>query len=83
MELIHHKGLQVTVQSIDGDRAVLLLPDGQIVRWPLTQLPAGTKAGDTIGLHAGAAGSHAPDMHELAHAVINTIFNAESEQSEA
>lgn len=79
MELIHHKGLQVTVQTIDGDRAVLLLPDGQIVRWPLAQLPAGTKTGDTIGLHAGAAGSNAPDVHELAHAVINNIFSANEE----
>lgn len=76
MELIHHKGLQVQVQSIDGDRAVLLLPDGQIVRWPLVQLPAGTKTGDTIGLHAGTAQATAPDMHELAQAVINKIFAA-------
>ncbi len=66
MELIHHKGMQATVRAIDGDRAVLLLPDGQIVRWPLNLLPASTKIGDEVALHTG--------LHELAHAVLNKIF---------
>ncbi len=79
METIQQQGLRVTVQSIDGDRAVLLLPDGQIVRWPLAQLPAGTKSGDTIGLQAGITDTREQvaqptSKTELAHAVLNEIF---------
>ena len=74
MELLHHKGMQATVRSLDGDRAVLLLPDGQIVRWPLNLLPASIKIGDEVGLHSGSAHAATPDVHELAHAVLNKIF---------
>lgn len=71
-----NKFLEAKVQAIDGDRAVLQLADGQIVRWPLSCMDEGIKAGDTIKMracetHPAAAGQN---PHDLAHAVINTIF---------
>lgn len=84
METSNGKSIQATVQSIDGDRAVLLLPDGQVVRWPVALLHTGVKAGDKVELRAGSGtGSHnsngnnvGHNIHELAHEVLNKIFGS-------
>ncbi len=72
--------IQATVQSIDGDRAVLLFPDGQVIRWPVSMLHAGVKAGDKVDLRAGNSAAEPQDgnhnMHELAHELLNKIFGA-------
>lgn len=83
METSNGKSIQATVQSIDGDRAVLLLPDGQVVRWPVALLHAGVKAGDKVELRAGSGADSHPtkgnvshNAHELAHEVLNKIFGS-------
>lgn len=81
MNLIHNKTWQATITAIEDNRAVLLFPDGQILRWPTSSLPANIAVGQEINLHSGPIHANSPDTHELAHAIINKIFSAGSEKS--
>lgn len=68
--------LEAIIQRIDGDRAVLLLPDGQIIRWPLSLLKADRKPGDTVhvGVDVSPSAPSTSSAHDLAHTVLNEIF---------
>jgi hypothetical protein len=74
METPTNKLIEAKVQAIDGDRAVLQLADGQIVRWPVSCMNDGVKAGDSVKLSACEIHAAPASQADLAHAVINSIF---------
>lgn len=42
---------QIIVDAIEGGLALVELPDGSTVDWPLASLPQGVREGDVVTLH--------------------------------
>jgi len=68
--------LQLTVVSLEGGMALLKLPDGGTVSWPLGSLPAGLKTGAIINFIISENGAGVSDP-ELAKTILNEIINVD------
>lgn len=64
-----------TVRSLDATSAVLVLADGQVLRWPLPLLPEGVKTGDQVQVIVHDLIIENAEQAAIARAVINDIFS--------
>jgi hypothetical protein len=67
--------LSATVRSLDAMSAILVLVDGQVLRWPLRLMPPDVKAGDQVQVIIHDLKLENAEQAAVARAVINEIFS--------
>ena len=66
--------LKAKVIKFEGTLAILESVDGQIIRWPIKELPGDIHEGSTVRLIASTAKSEKAAREQLARDVLNTIL---------
>lgn len=75
MDDAHILSAQVTRMT---DTVAELSLNGQLIRWPLSAMPAGVKAGDTVNLRLLSEYESTLERHERARAILAEILGGQS-----
>lgn len=79
-KLNHPYSKQATVIRLDEQSAVLQLPDGQSINWPLDLLPPDTKVNDSLKIIIHNKKTDEEERQRLARTLLNEVM-IESETS--
>ena len=72
---LDHKFVQIVkLKSLDGDRAVLTLPDGQELKWPKAFLPENLKVGQELRLLVHDKETDEKERQEIARTLLNELI---------
>ena len=66
--------MKVTIDRLEGDKAVLKTNDGQELLWPKEQLPKDAKEGSVVELAIKSDKEGEQEKGELAKAVLNEVL---------
>lgn len=70
-----HYSLRATIDRFEEKMAVLKLEDGQILNWPIKQLPDDLKEGSTIRLVISTEATQEKEREKIAKTLLNQILN--------
>lgn len=75
--LARRKFLMATVDRIETDKAVLVFDSGQLLDWPVNQLPEGVSEGARIKLVIYSDKAEQIEREEMAKKVLNEILKTD------
>jgi len=74
-EKLDHKFAQkITLKSLEGNQAVLVLPDGQEIKWPKSLLPKELKNGQELRIIVHDKKTEEDERANLARALLNELI---------
>lgn len=71
--------LNLTLDRIEGDKAVLKEEDGTVIHWPKDKLPANAKEGAVFSFTISGDRNQELDNRKLAKDILNEILNPEDQ----
>lgn len=74
-EQLDHKFVQkIKVKSLDGNHAILVLPDGQEMKWPKSLLPDDIKNNQELRIIVHDKKTEEDERQEIARALLNELI---------
>lgn len=67
--------IEAVVDRFENGYAVLSLKDGQVLNWPLSQLPVEIHEGDIVWLYLSKNQKRTTDQKQLAKAILNELLS--------
>ena len=74
--------LELTIDRIENDKAVLKTKDNETIIWPKSKLPLDAKDGSVFYFLIKNAEEKEQAEHELAKNILNEILSGEEEKEE-
>ena len=72
--------LKATIDRFEGEYAVLVFDDGQVINWPQKKLPEDTKEGSVVWLSILIDQKQTKKQKELAKEILNEILKPDSKE---
>ena len=69
--------LRATLLSLEGEKAVIVLEDGQKMKWPKAKLPANLKVSESFYIIASQEINTEKQKQEIARTILEEILNGE------
>ena len=69
--------IKLTIDRLEGEKAVLLTEDGQSIIWPKNKLSAGSKEGMIFNFNILNDTETKKNKEELAKEILNEILNTD------
>ncbi|OGF23635.1 hypothetical protein A3H09_02605 [Candidatus Falkowbacteria bacterium RIFCSPLOWO2_12_FULL_45_13] len=67
--------IKLTIDRLEGNKAVLITQDGQAVVWPKNKLPAGLREGSALSFNIAEESERELKDKQTAKDIINEIIN--------